>query len=86
MNISPKTVVLLITLFTIQSGLCRNQIPILQKQGNTTQLIVDDKPFSIFGGELENFSAASMENRQPICPKNCQRMNKNILEIIKLNF
>ena len=45
------------------------QIPFLQKQGNTTQLIVDGKPFIILGGELGNSSFTSMEYMEPIWPK-----------------
>jgi len=33
-------------------------IPHLEKQGNTTKLIVNDKPFLILGGELHNSSAS----------------------------
>lgn len=35
-------------------------IPHLRKQGTATQLIVDDKPFLILGGELHNSSASSL--------------------------
>ena len=45
------------------------QIPHLQKQGNTTQLIVDDKPFIILGGETGNSSFTSLEYMEPIWPK-----------------
>ena len=38
-----------------------HQIPYLKKQGKTTQLIVDDKPFIILGGELGNSSFTSLE-------------------------
>lgn len=33
-------------------SLGKHQMPQLKKLGNTTQLIVDDKPFLILGGEL----------------------------------
>jgi beta-galactosidase GanA len=45
------------------------QIPHLVKQGNTTQLVVDDKPFIIRGGELGNSTFTSMEYMAPAWPK-----------------
>jgi len=47
----------------------QHQIPHLQKQGTTTQLIVDDKPFLILGGELGNSSFTSLEYMKPVWPK-----------------
>jgi len=44
-------------------------IPHLQKQGNTTQLIVDGKPYLAMGGELSNNAATSLENMDTIWPK-----------------
>jgi len=52
------------------------QIPHLQKQGKTTQLIVDNKPFLILGGELGNSSFTSVEYMEPIWPK-LKTMNLN---------
>ena len=46
-----------------------HQMPHLKKQGKTTQLIVDDKPFLILGGELGNSSFTSVEYMEPIWPK-----------------
>ncbi len=40
-------------------------IPSLQKQGNTTQLLVDGKPFIILGGELGNSTFTSVESMEP---------------------
>lgn len=58
----------LIAFLTIQ--LCFSQnIPHLQKTGNKTQLIVNQKPFLIRGGELGNSSATSMESMEPIWSK-----------------
>ncbi|MDD4032483.1 MAG: DUF5597 domain-containing protein [Bacteroidales bacterium] len=54
------------------------QIPHLQKQGVTTQLIVEDKPFLILGGELGNSSFTSLEYMTPIWPK-LQKMNMNTI-------
>lgn len=44
-------------------------VPHLRKTGNVTQLIVDDKPFLILGGELHNSSSSSLEYMQPIWAK-----------------
>ncbi|GAA4142238.1 DUF5597 domain-containing protein [Flavobacterium chungbukense] len=44
-------------------------IPYLQKKGNKTQLIVNQKPFLICGGELGNSSATSMESMEAIWQK-----------------
>ncbi len=38
------------------------KLPYLQKQGSTTQLMVDGKPFLVIGGELGNSSASSIED------------------------
>ncbi|MCU7549775.1 DUF5597 domain-containing protein [Chitinophagaceae bacterium LB-8] len=43
-----------------------NSIPYLQKNGNTTQLIVNDKPFLILGGEVHNSSTSSADYMRPI--------------------
>ncbi|OXA99020.1 mannonate dehydratase [Flavobacterium oncorhynchi] len=59
---------LLITLFIIHFGFCQN-IPSLEKKGNKTQLIVNQKPFLIRGGELGNSSATSMESMETIWSK-----------------
>ncbi len=53
-----------------------NGIPRLEKQGATTQLVVDGKPFLILGGELHNSSSSSLEYMKPIWPK-LVRMNLN---------
>jgi len=76
MNILSKSVILLIVVFNIQVGNCQDQIPFLQKKDNTTQLIVDGKPFIILGGELGNSSASSVQYMQPIWPK-LKAMNLN---------
>lgn len=48
----------------------RNEnIPHLRKSGNVTQLIVDNKPFLILGGELHNSSSSSLEYMKPIWSK-----------------
>jgi hypothetical protein len=46
-----------------------SDIPRLHRQGTTTQLLVDGKPFAILGGELHNSSASSLAYMEPIWPK-----------------
>ncbi|MFD1602106.1 DUF5597 domain-containing protein [Flavobacterium artemisiae] len=60
-----KKIFLLSALFGTHLGICQN-IPHLQKKGNKTQLIVNQNPFLIRGGELGNSSATSMESMEPI--------------------
>jgi len=52
------------------------RIPHLVKNGDYTQLIVDNMPFLIFGGELGNSSASSNEYMRTIWPK-LKQMNLN---------
>ena len=44
-------------------------IPYLRKQGKTTQLIVEGKPFIVLGGELGNSTFTSLESMEPVWPK-----------------
>ncbi len=60
----------------IQQAQAQNSLPHLARHGFSTQLIVDDKPFLILGGELGNSSASSLEYMKPIWPKLVQ-MNLN---------
>jgi beta-galactosidase GanA len=75
MNLINKFIVFIIFL-TSQIGFSQNRIPHLQKQGNTTQLIVDNKAYLILGGELGNSSFTSLEYMKPIWPK-LKEMNLN---------
>ncbi len=43
--------------------------PHLERRGNVTQLIVDDKPFLALAGELYNNSATSLEYMKPVWPR-----------------
>ncbi|MBC7784624.1 MAG: DUF5597 domain-containing protein [Burkholderiales bacterium] len=52
------------------------EIPHLKKQGSATQLIVDDKPFLVLGGELGNTTSSNLQHMQPIWPL-MTRMNLN---------
>lgn len=51
------------------ASLLHSQIPYLQKHGTTTQLMVDNQPYLILGGELGNSTATSIENMEAVWPK-----------------
>ena len=51
-------------------------VPRLVRNGDYVQLLVDNKPFLIFGGELGNSSASSNVYMRPIWPK-LKQMNLN---------
>jgi hypothetical protein len=53
-----------------------NYMPYLREQGKATQLVVDNKPFLVLGGELHNSSSSSIEYMKPIWPK-LKQMNLN---------
>ncbi len=46
-----------------------SNIPHLEKTGKLTELIVDGKPFLIFGGEIHNSSSSNMDYMEPIWNK-----------------
>ncbi|MCP9746773.1 mannonate dehydratase [Lacihabitans sp. CS3-21] len=54
----------------------QKSLPKLVKKGTTTQLIVDDKPFIVLGGELGNSTATTIENMKSVWPK-LKTMNLN---------
>jgi hypothetical protein len=43
--------------------------PHLERRGNATQLVVDDKPFLILGGELHNSSSSSVAYMKGVWPR-----------------
>jgi beta-galactosidase GanA len=62
-------IVMLIVLFpVIVSGKPESRLPHLKKQGTASQLIVDNKPFLIIGGELGNSSASSLSYMKNVWP------------------
>ncbi|MDZ7876223.1 MAG: DUF5597 domain-containing protein [Saprospiraceae bacterium] len=69
-------ILILFLFFNIQNTFSQNTLPHLTKKGNTTQLIVDGKPFIILGGELGNSSATTPQYMQPIWGK-LKNMNLN---------
>jgi len=67
------------TFFLVIVGLCATCLmsqPRLQKQGSTTRLIVNDKPFLILGGELGN-SSASNSNYLNKCLESAAKQHLN---------
>ena len=74
---SSKIFITIILFFNLLHSYAQvSSIPHLAKNGAYTQLIVDDKPFFILGGELGNSSASSNEYMRPIWPK-LKQMNLN---------
>src|SRR4051812_37291291 len=57
----------------------KTTIPHLEKNGNTTQLIVQGKPFLVLGGELHNSSTSGAAYMQPIWE---QMKEKNLNTVI----
>lgn len=54
----------------------KHRLPHLQKQGTATQLIVDNKPYLILGGEVSNTASSSLAYMDTIWPK-LNKMNLN---------
>lgn len=70
-----QTLICSFLLFAL-SAQAQHSLPRLQKQGTATQLIIDEKPFLVLGGELGNSSASSVADIESIFPK-LQRMGLN---------
>lgn len=60
-----KILLCLFILSSFHTIFSQNLISYLTKKSNTTQLIVDGKPFIILGGELGNSTATFMQNMKP---------------------
>ncbi len=60
--------ILLFVFFIISWSSKAQTIPYLKNNGNTTQLIVHDKPFLMLGAELHNSSASGHEYMQGVWP------------------
>ena len=54
---------------SVLTGRAQSSLPRLVKNGPVTQLLVDDKPFLVLGGELGNSTASSTAYMQPVWPK-----------------
>lgn len=62
--------IFIILFFFVTTPLWSRQVPpYLRQQGSATQLMVDNSPFLILGGELGNSSASSEEDIESIFPK-----------------
>jgi hypothetical protein len=57
-------IILLASLFS--SVAVGQQLPRLEKRGAVTQLIVDEKPYLILGGELHNSSSSNLDYLEPV--------------------
>ena len=57
-------------LFLLEGGaaLAANSVPYLHKQGTATQLMVNDQPFLVLGGELHNSSASHLPYLNKLWP------------------
>ena len=59
----------IVLLFTLSPAIAQPEAtPFLRKQGNAIQLIVNEKPFLILGGELGNSTASSLQDMEWVCP------------------
>jgi len=54
-------------------------IPHLERRGNATQLIVEDKPTLLLAGELHNSSSSSVEYMKPVWPQLAAMHLKTVL-------
>lgn len=62
-----RFIVVFVFLTSLFSSVAIGQhLPRLEKRGAVTQLIVDDKPFLILGGELYNSSSSNLEYMEPL--------------------
>jgi hypothetical protein len=70
--------ILLFSVFilTLSKVNAQKNIPHLNKNGNATQLMVDNKPFLMIAGEVHNSSASTIEYMKPLFPK-LKAMNLN---------
>ncbi len=65
-----KTFRLIAILLVVHSvGLAQKGMPRLQIKGTTQELLVNEKPFLMLGGELGNSSASTVESMNPIWDK-----------------
>jgi GH35 family endo-1,4-beta-xylanase len=70
------TTVMILCSLMHSNGQQPSRTPRLVKKGNYTQLIVDNKPFLILGGELGNSTASSNQYMRPIWSK-LKKLNLN---------
>ena len=71
-----QTIFIIGLIYSCWLQIAAQEIPKLVKNGNHVQLLVDNKPFLILGGELGNSSASSNDYMRSIWPK-LKQMNLN---------
>ena len=72
-------IIFMCVVLTLSLGMAQNEkTTFLQKQGSATQLIVNEKPFLMLGGELGNSTASSLQDMEGACLL-LQRMNLNTM-------
>jgi hypothetical protein len=64
-----KNILAISSILMVSCCNAQNNIPHLYRENSTTQLIVDDKPFIVLGGELGNSSASDLRYLADIWPK-----------------
>lgn len=69
MRFKKKIFVIGVSIWLHISATYSQTIPHLQQKGTTQQLVVDNKPFIVLGGELGNSSASSVAYMQPLWSK-----------------
>ena len=70
---------IILCLLVVSVGLNAQNIPYLKKQGKSTQLIVNGKPFIMLSGELHNSACSTIEYMKPIW---AQMKAKNLNTVI----
>jgi hypothetical protein len=74
-----KVIFIVLFSFTLSLAIAQpGTIPFLQKQGTTTQLLVNGKPFLMLAGELGNSTASSLRDMEWVCPL-LQKMQLNTM-------
>lgn len=58
------------------------ELPVIQKNGLATQLMVDGRPYLALAGELHNSSASNREYMAPIWPKLAQLKLNTVLAVV----
>ena len=77
LNINAKFLTLIIfSIFCLSGFSIAQEIPHLQKNGNSVQLMVDGKPFLVLGAEIHNSSSSNLEYMSPIW-KQLKELNMN---------
>src|SRR6188472_2125074 len=78
-NMKKVTTIIILSIAVPSLFAQKTAIPHLEKNGNTTQLIVQGKPFLILGGELHNSSTSGADYMRPVWE---QMKKKNLNTVI----